>query len=219
MKYLNALNIILYYHVNQFKNLLRHFQNPKKAWEEANSEILQKIGWKEKLIRSFLEMKNLINVEKEWEALAKLGIKTLDTVALPILLQEIYDPPVILYCQGNLDLLHGQCLSMVGSRNISAYGKEVVKHFTKTFGQAGIVMVSGFAYGVDVTVHKHCLDGNYKTIAVLASGLNRKYPNYPQYFINKMISQGLFISEYPLNIESMSFHFPIRNRIISGLSS
>lgn len=217
-KYLNALNIILYQNYGSFRKLLQFFKSPEKVWFDASIAVLEQIGLKPQTVKKFFEMKKCIDVEQEFEKTVAFKIEILSTEELPFLLKEIYDPPVVLYAQGNLDVLNNQCLSIVGTRNISVYGKEICKNWINEFIAKNLTLVSGYAYGVDFEVHKAVIENSGHTIAVLAGGLNKKYPNYPRKFEEDFLSTGLFISEYPLNIESQHYHFPIRNRIISGLS-
>jgi DNA processing protein len=218
LKYLHALNIILYSAPNFFKKTLEFFGDSESLWNKANFENLQKLGLREKTIEKFLSLKKQINIENEWEKLKKLKILSLSINEYPLLLKEIFDPPIILYTQGNISLLNNKCLSIVGTRNITQYGKKICENFIPEFIKADLTLVSGYAHGVDFEVHKLCLENNGKTIAILASGLDLKYPDYPQMFVDKFIKNALFLTEYPLGIESMAYSFPRRNRLISGFS-
>jgi len=219
MKYLNAINIILYNHQNSFRKILKFFADAKTAFNKANFLNLKNLGLREQTIKKFLEMRELINVNKEFEKILDLNISILSCENFPRLLREIYDPPLILYAQGNLEILKNTCLSIVGTRNISAYSKEILKKWIPEFTKSNLALVSGYAYGVDFEVHKNTLENNGQTIAVLASGLDLKYPQYKKIFEDEMSKKGLFLTEYPLGVPSIAYHFPIRNRIISGLSS
>ncbi len=217
-KYLNALNIIFYQNSGAFRKILDYFKEPELAYKQSDQQILHEIDLKDNLIEKFLEYRNKIDIEKEFERLTNLNINILGFEDYPNLLKEIYDPPLILYAQGNIDLIYKKSLAIVGSRNISSYGKEICKNFIKEFAKHDLSLVSGYAYGVDYEVHRNALENNVSTIAVLAGGLNKKYPAYSKNFADEMTREALFLSEYPLNTESLHYHFPIRNRIISGLS-
>lgn len=136
----------------------------------------------------------------------------------PSLLKEIYDPPAVLFYRGNIKLLNTRCISIVGSRKASTYGKEVVRRLTPDLIDANLTLVSGLAKGIDTCVHQGAIEGNGRTIAVLGCGVNCAYPqenNQLQKFLGR---KHLLISEYPDDVTPKKWHFPARNRIIAGLS-
>lgn len=139
----------------------------------------------------------------------------------PKLLLQITDFPKQLYCRGNLELLNKECLAVVGTRKLTPYGKEAAQNITMGLVQAGFVIVSGLALGIDAVAHQATLDAEGKTIAVLGSGINDT-SIYPGANFNLAMdilkNDGLIISEYPKGTEGYKSNFPERNRIISGLS-
>ena len=137
----------------------------------------------------------------------------------PALLKEIYHPPLALYVRGAVECLSDFCVAVVGSRRASSYGMSVAEKFAYTFAQAGVTVVSGFARGIDTACCTGVVHARGKTIAVLGSGLACVYPQENKRlvpFVQKY--QGAVISEFPLMTPPLPFHFPRRNRIISGLS-
>ena len=137
----------------------------------------------------------------------------------PNSLEEINNPPKKLYCVGNISLLNMTSVAIVGSRNSSEYGELMTKRITKELVQNGIVIVSGMANGIDAVAHKSCIENGGKTIAILGSGFNHIYPKENEKLFYQIIkSNGLVISEYPVNTPVCTKNFPKRNRIISGLS-
>lgn len=151
----------------------------------------------------------------------KLNIEvlTIKSDGYPELLKEISSPPVMLYCMGDISLLNSDCLAVVGTRRISRYGKEVGSKIVKEIAHNHITIVSGLADGVDTMAHKSCLEVGGKTIAVLGGGLLNVYPKTNQTLFQNIIDNGgLVISEYKPNEPSRTFQFPIRNRIIAGIS-
>ncbi|MBQ7880394.1 MAG: DNA-processing protein DprA [Clostridia bacterium] len=136
----------------------------------------------------------------------------------PELLKKVDCPPFCLYCKGNIDLLNTKCIAVVGSRKISDYGKVVTAMFTKEFVRAGLTVVSGMALGVDAVAHNTVLENNGATIAVLAGGFNHIYPSANFGLYRQICQTGLVITEYPPNAEPLAYNFPVRNRIIAGLS-
>lgn len=144
---------------------------------------------------------------------------TINNPNYPNQLKEISMPPFCLYCKGNIQLLNTFCVGIVGSRKSSEYGLLVTKQYAKAFVENDLTVVSGLASGVDTIAHKTALENNGKTIAVLAGGLNHIYPASNYYLAKQMCENNLILSENNPNIEPSAYLFPIRNRIIAGLSN
>lgn len=139
----------------------------------------------------------------------------------PEALKKIAQPPEILYYKGDKSLLHQQCLAIVGTRRASDYGKEIAFQFAKELAEAGLVIVSGMALGVDSLAHQGALAGKGRTIAVLGTGLEEKtiYPQSNLGLAKKILDKGgLLLSEYPPDYPGSKHTFLKRNRLISGLS-
>lgn len=139
----------------------------------------------------------------------------------PKLLGQIHDPPQILYCRGNLNLLNKTCFAVVGTRKLTSYGKEVTQNTVGGLVRAGFVIVSGLAMGIDAVAHQTTLDVGGETIAVLGGGVDDSMigpsSNFPL-AMNILKNNGLIISEYPEGFHANEKTFPQRNRIVSGLS-
>ncbi len=136
----------------------------------------------------------------------------------PHLLREISSPPLCLYCKGNTQLLDTNCIAIVGTRKPTDYGIVVTKQYAKAFAECDLTIVSGLATGVDTIAHKTALENDGKTIAVLAGGLYNIYPATNISLAKKLTENNLIISENCPTTPSLSYLFPIRNRIIAGLS-
>ncbi|MFA5828301.1 MAG: DNA-processing protein DprA [Candidatus Shapirobacteria bacterium] len=143
-----------------------------------------------------------------------------DSDSFPYLLRQIPDCPDRLYCLGNTELLREKkALAVVGSRNISEYGKEVVEKLVPELVRTGIVVVSGMAFGVDAQVQRVCTERGGKTIAVLASGVDVVSPRSNKWLYELILaSGGLIVSEYANGVLPAPEKFLARNRIISGIS-
>lgn len=138
----------------------------------------------------------------------------------PKRLLDIYDPPIVLYCRGDLSLLNDKYnIAVVGTRRPTRYGKDVVLRFVREFVNSGATIVSGLAKGIDTRAHSECLECDGKTIAVLANGLDMIYPSENLEIARLIEDKGLLVSEYPVGVSPMAFRFPERNRIISGLAT
>lgn len=129
-------------------------------------------------------------------------------------------PPVALYCRGDISLLRDRRykLAVVGTRRPTRYGKDVTTAFVRELTRAGVAIVSGMARGVDAYAHRACLEESGKTIAVVATGVDLVYPSENLELAQRIIREGLLVSEYPPGTPPMAFRFPERNRIVSALS-
>ncbi len=143
---------------------------------------------------------------------------TFNSPDYPYLLKEISTPPLCLYCKGDVTLLKSFCIGVVGTRKPTDYGIQVTKQYSKDLVNAGVTIVSGLATGIDGVAHKTALENNGNTIAVLAGGVNQIYPITNLSLANEIIKKGLVVSEYPPNTKPLTYYFPVRNRIIAGLS-
>lgn len=137
----------------------------------------------------------------------------------PDLLREIDDPPPVLFASGSLSALDYPSVALVGSRHCTPYGVKITRRLARDMVDAGFVVTSGLALGIDAVAHNSCVERGKPTIAILGSGLGRIYPqtNFP--LAQRMIEQGgLLLSEFPLSTAPARYRFPQRNRLISGLS-
>ena len=136
----------------------------------------------------------------------------------PETLRNVDDKPYVLFCKGNAKLLSTDALGVVGTRKITSYGRRVTRDFVKVLSEY-FTIVSGLAYGVDTVAHETTLEQAGNTIAVLGGGLINVYPPANQGLADRIVlNGGLLISEYGMDAQSMSYHFPHRNRLVSGLS-
>ena len=136
----------------------------------------------------------------------------------PELLREIPDPPVTLFYRGDISLFRTPCLGVVGTRTPSVYGREVVRQFVPVVAAAGMTVVSGLAMGIDTEAHLQTVQAGGKTIGVLGGGVDICYPQRNYNIYEEMCREHLVISEYLPGVAPLGIQFPLRNRIISGLS-
>ena len=163
------------------------------------------------------EEKFLKQVEDEF---FKFGISAVTYVSkdYPDKLKVIADPPLVLYVKGDKTLLNKKSISIVGTRSPSEYGKIVCEKFTKELSSAGLVTISGLAFGIDTIVAETTLSVGGKTIAVLGGGLDSIYPASNTNLSKKVVENGLLVSEYRIGVKPQTYSFVNRNRIVSGLS-
>lgn len=157
------------------------------------------------------------NVIKQYEK-ENVILLTQEDDAYPVLLKETTNPPLILYCKGNIQLLNSNCLAIVGTRRPTDYGKLETRIFTKKLAENGFTIVSGMCSGIDTIAHEMALQVQGNTIAVLAGGFHHIYPAININLFNRIIENNLVICENRPDVAPQSYMFPIRNRIIAGLS-
>ena len=154
------------------------------------------------------------------DGLARRGIKaiTLASSDYPEKLLNTEIPPLVLYAKGNVELLKEKTFGMVGSRKSLPVSVNTAKSFSKELSDAGFTLVTGIAEGVDSAVIEGALDGSGKVISVVGGGLDRVYPASNASLIERVTEKGLALAEYPPEVKPERFMFPVRNRIIAGLS-
>jgi DNA processing protein len=153
-----------------------------------------------------------------WAEASDCHILTLNDARYPALLQEIPDPPPVLFVRGKSDILAHAQLAMVGSRNPSAGGRQSAYDFAQALTRVGLTITSGLALGIDAASHEGALAAGGDTIAVAGTGLDRIYPARHRELGHRIVEQGAMVSEFPPGTPPLAHHFPRRNRIISGLS-
>ena len=173
--------------------------------------------------KDFLEKRDKLNIEKCYtDAFLDKEVKllTYEDEKYPQYLKEIPDFPLSLFYKGNLDLLEPDFnLAVVGSRNASQNALLALDSIISNFKNSNITIVSGLAYGIDTQAHKSAIENNLKTIAVVGCGLDIVYPSQnKKLFEDIKNTYGIIFSEYPLKTQPLSYNFPQRNRIVSGLS-
>lgn len=149
----------------------------------------------------------------------KIKIITIQDKNYPEKLKYIYNPPKKLYVLGDESILNKTSIAIIGCRNCSEYGRKVSYKFAQELAKRNIVIISGFARGVDTYAHKGVVSVKERTIAVLGCGLDVIYPAENKELYKQILQNGgAIVSEYPLGTDPLKQHFPARNRIISGLS-
>ncbi|HET8775973.1 MAG TPA: DNA-processing protein DprA [Thermoanaerobaculia bacterium] len=138
--------------------------------------------------------------------------------AYPVLLREIVDPPLVLHFRGDVSLLARPALAIVGSRRASPYGVNAAAMLGRQVAGAGIAIVSGGARGIDAAAHHAALEAGGATIAVLGTGIDVVYPASNRRLFERIVERGLLVSEFPPGTPPRPEHFPMRNRVISGLA-
>ncbi len=202
-----------------FKRLIGRFKSPEFVFNAPEEDLLRVEGINKRLVSSLRRHKMPDHLKRELDRVIKNGfsIVTMSDPDYPCLLLEIPDPPPFLYVLGALEK-SANCIAIVGSRNATGYGITITRRLSRDLAAFNITVVSGMAIGIDTAAHEGALQGNGRTIAVLGSGLLRIYPAQNKKLFYKIAERGAVISEFPLMAEPEAHNFPIRNRIISGIS-
>ncbi len=203
-----------------FKKLIDHFQTPENILASSKEQLASIDKISSKVVAGILNSQQFLDpAKKELECIFKSNIRivTLNDKDYPPLLRQIGDPPPILTYKGSLDL-SSPCISVIGSRAATSYGLSTAFNLSYKLASKGFQVVSGLARGIDAKAHEGTLKAGGRTIAVLGSGLNRIYPRENRRLFQSIAGNGTIFSEFKVNTEPLAPHFPMRNRIIAGLS-
>lgn len=205
----------------KFGQLLKYFGTAQNAWRSPAGEY-ERLGWNERQREVLVRAQASFAGEKELEQLSDKAIKTLtrEEEDYPKNLKEIADPPFLLYIRGELVPSDSLALAVVGSRRMTSYGRQVIEALLPELVEAGLTIVSGLAFGVDFLAQKTAWESGGRTLAVLASGVESITPRANEALGRAVVAQGrgALISELPPGTAPLPAFFPVRNRIISGLS-
>ncbi len=199
--------------------LLEAYASPASILAAPQAELMGQ-GISESIVHSLQSQETRRKAELELGKCLQNGIHLLaqDDPEYPKLLKEIYDPPIILFVKGDVKCLNTPAVAIVGSRRATPYGVNTAERISRDLASRGVLICSGLARGIDTAAHRGALEARGLTIAVLGSGLNVIYPKENKRLVQQIEQQGCVISEFPLNAGPVPQNFPIRNRIISGLS-
>lgn len=202
--------------------VLEEEPDPVRLWEGCVSGGGMDLFPDSGRLRALLRKNSAEKYMDAWESLMERdGIRamTMGDEAYPERLRPLPDAPALLFYQGDPGTLReGRTVSVVGSRSASARGLEATRKMTEALSEAGVRIISGLAYGIDAAAHTGCLKGGSPTVAVLGCGLDQNYPAENEPLRRSILAHGgAVISEYAPGEKPLGWHFPVRNRIISGL--
>ena len=200
--------------------LLRHFGSPEDVFYADTGEILLTEGITREQAKA-LEDHKLNKADKILADCQRLGLRilTIQDAEYPGRLQNIYDPPCLLYVKGRLPAIDEEAaVAVVGTRDCTPYGVACAEKLGYGLASGGAVVVSGLAKGIDAAASRGALRAGGVTVGVVGNGLDVHYPYESRYLYEDIAAAGALLSEYPPGTEPAGNHFPARNRIISGLS-
>ena len=209
-----ALSLLPFLTPNRIRLLLQYF-DPVFTACSASSRLLQ--GLLSVTPQQAHEVRNPLTNPAALAAIRDRTVTVLDD-EYPPLLRELPDPPLALHYAGDLSLLTRHSIAIVGSRRASPYAVNAAAHLTRDLVSCGLTIVSGLARGVDSAAHHAALEAGGKTVAVLGTGIDVIYPRSNRRLFQRIAEHGLIVTEFPPGSPPKREHFPVRNRIISGLS-
>lgn len=215
-----ALNMLPKLGPVRVRALLERFGSPQGVLLARRDDLRGVSGVGPEVVASVLGWEKHADVAAEMELARKAGasIVTLQDPEYPASLREIHDPPTVLYVLGSLVKQDAATIGVVGTRKPSVYGAECAKKLSYQLAYAGVTVASGLARGVDTAAHQGALAAKGRTIAVIGSGLLSIYPPENRALADKIATSGAVISEFPMRTVADRQTFPIRNRIVSGMS-
>jgi len=218
-RYWVAFNLVKGIGAVRLQALRDHFGDLAVAWQ-APLEALRAAGLSLKLAERVAQIRVQVDLEKYLARIGSQGIQILtwEDELYPARLKEIDQPPPVLYVRGSLTAEDAWAVAVVGTRRVSAYGRQVAEELAANLAGNGVTVISGLARGVDGSAHQAALKAGGRTIAVLGCGVDRIYPPEHTQLADKIIANGALLSDYPPGTPPDASNFPPRNRIISGLS-
>ncbi|MDP3823350.1 MAG: DNA-processing protein DprA [Burkholderiales bacterium] len=205
------------------RRLLAAFGSPQAvlvASTAARREVVGTVA-ATALAETYEALEQQTRITLDWlaaETTAPRSVVPLGHPLYPSALLHAADPPLMLYAQGRLELLSGEAIAVVGSRNPTRQGTDNARAFSTHLSQAGFTVVSGLALGIDAAAHEGGLEGTASTVAIVGTGLDRVYPKRHLALARRIAERGLIVSEYSLGTPPLPENFPNRNRIIAGLT-
>jgi DNA processing protein len=215
-----ALNLIPGLGTRMAGKLLDRFRTPQAAFRASRTE-LEAAGISGAVAQSIASGCSFEDALDQQQKITERGavVVTRSDPRYPALLREIFDPPILLFARGRLELLQPFHFAVVGTRRPTPYGLAVAERLAADLARAGLTIVSGMARGIDTAAHKGALSAGGDTIAVLGCGVDIIYPSENRRLAADLAARGLIISEYAMGSVAFPQNFPVRNRIISGMST
>lgn len=219
-KYWLGFNLVSGIGPAKMQALLDRFDDLEQAWY-ANVGALYALGIDKRTLENMVAAREALDLDAELARIERAGLRLLtwQSADYPRYLREVPMAPPVLYMRGELLSADEWAIAVVGTRRLTAYGRQVARELTLGLARSGITVISGLARGIDSLAHKTAIEAGGRTIAVLGSGLNQIYPPENRRLAEQIVAgHGALISEYALDTPPDARNFPPRNRIISGLS-
>lgn len=215
-----ALNMVANVGPVRLRQLLEHFAGPVEILQAGKGALLRVQGISEVTAEAICSWESTVDLSGELKRIEEFGCEVLveSDEAYPELLREIYDPPIVLYVKGKLRREDKNAVALVGSRMTTSYGLNAARRLGYQLAYMGITVVSGGARGIDTAVHQGALSAKGRTVAVLGTGINQVFPPENAQLFEKICANGALVTQFPFNRPPDKQSFPIRNRIVAGMS-
>lgn len=202
------------------RGLLQHFGDPGTIFEASLSDLMDVGGVRKEIARKIVDKEFLWDPDEEWRKVESCGARVIafHDSGYPRYLKELRYPPIVLYGKGSDIPSDDNLIAVVGSRNPTHYGLNAAERIGMGLAMRGVGVVSGMARGIDAAAHWGCLRAGGFPIAVLGTGIDVVYPASNRKLWEQVVQHGLVVTEFPMGTPPEPRNFPIRNRIISGLS-
>jgi DNA processing protein len=202
------------------KKLLMHFGSAEAVFKAKTTQLAAIEGIGTILLKNLKDQSVFAKAERELQFIAsrQLTVTSYQDTKYPERLKHCFDSPLVLFSSGNIDLQNQKTISIVGTRQITSYGLEFCRKFMEELAPMNPVIVSGFAYGVDIAIHQLAMENNLQTIGVVAHGLNQIYPKSHKKYVAKMEENGGFMTEFWSSSNPDKENFVRRNRIVAGMT-
>jgi DNA processing protein len=214
-----ALKLVPGLGLRHSKRLIDRYRTPQAIFRASRSE-LEAAGLAASVAQSIVSGCTFDEAAEQQQRMMNCGAELVPITAAdyPPMLREIFDPPIALFARGRVELLGTLMLGVVGTRRPSTYGTVATERLAADLATAGFTIVSGMARGIDTAAHRSTLDAGGDTVAVFGCGVDTIYPAENRKLAAAIAEKGLLISEFPLGAPAYPQNFPVRNRIISGVS-
>ncbi len=215
-----ALNMVEHVGPVRVRQLLEHFGEAPAILSASQGQLQQVRGIGGETAEAIAHWEKNVDLAGELKRIGEYGchILTQADEDYPELLRQIYDPPLVLYVKGRLTARDKNAVAMVGSRMTTHYGLEVARKLAYQLAYVGVTVVSGGARGIDTAAHQGVLSANGRTVAVLGTGINQIFPAENADLFERIAGRGAVITQFPFNRKADKQSFPIRNRIVAGMT-
>jgi DNA processing protein len=215
-----ALNLIEGVGPVRARSLIEHFGDAPKILSASRHELLRVRNIGDDTAEKISGWEKSVDLAGELKRIADFGCHVLvsSDENYPASLREIYDPPLVLYVKGELTAKDKNAVAMVGSRQTTHYGLETARKLAYQLAYVGVTVVSGGARGIDTAAHQGALSGKGRTVAVLGTGINICHPSENRQLFERVSENGAVITQFPFNRPADKQSFPIRNRIVAGMT-
>jgi DNA processing protein len=215
-----ALNMVDHVGPVRLRQLLDHFGDPMSVLRASRAQLKAVRGIGEDTADAIADWEKTVDLAAELKRIADFGcrILTQDDSEYPASLRQIYDPPIVLYVKGQLTTKDTNAVAIVGTRQTTHYGLEVARKLGYQLAYVGVTVVSGGARGIDTAAHQGALNAQGRTIAVLGTGINLVFPSENAELFERIAAHGALLTQFPFNRPADRQSFPIRNRIVAGMT-